>query len=535
MMSTTARQRWPVWAVVCGLWLAVIALLSLTLQHTGGNFNYALDDAYIHLAMARNFAEYGVWGITRQAFSASTSSPAYTLLLSIAIASGGQPEGWPMIINVLCATAFLFVADRILVRAGLEPPMRLTALLFITLIAPLPTLVFSGMEHVLQLLLVALLFGLLQRYPLAPPSSRKLIVAFFVVVALATLVRYETAFLTLPLAGYFAWRRDWRLAATLIVATALGPLLVGMVQVAQGWYFLPNSILAKGANLSLNAEFLGSVLNRFVLNLARSSVLFLLALVVVLWVVLQWRRGMRLRETAMGLALSFIVATLAQYALAQIGWLYRYEAYLIVFGSLLVFTQRIGVGAWQQLRGRRLSPVVLVGLTVLTLALVLTYGYRMVQAWDDVPIVMETTYRQDNQMARFVARYYPDTTVVANDIGLIAYRSGARVLDLDGLGSRASLDAHRGGYYDAAFVERWARDEGAQIAVIHDEFYRRLPAWPANWIRVGEWRVPDYFINGDAIIAFYALTPEAAKPLKEALQAFTPSLPAPVQAHILPD
>src|SRR3972149_6954931 len=146
-MSATVRQRWPAWVMVGGLWLAVIVLLSVMLQRTGGNFNYALDDAYIHLAMARKFSEHGVWGITPQAFSASTSSPAYTLLLSVAIALGGQSESWPLIINVLCATAFLPVVDRILVGAGLRPLVRLVALLFITLIAPLPPLIFSGMER----------------------------------------------------------------------------------------------------------------------------------------------------------------------------------------------------------------------------------------------------------------------------------------------------------------------------------------------------------------------------------------------------
>jgi hypothetical protein len=39
----------------------------------GGSFTYALDDAYIHLAMAKNFP-LGVWGTTRYEFSSSSSS-----------------------------------------------------------------------------------------------------------------------------------------------------------------------------------------------------------------------------------------------------------------------------------------------------------------------------------------------------------------------------------------------------------------------------------------------------------------------------
>ena len=50
-----------------------------------GRYIYPLDDAYIHLSMARNFAEFQTWGITQYEFSSTTSSPLFTFLLALII------------------------------------------------------------------------------------------------------------------------------------------------------------------------------------------------------------------------------------------------------------------------------------------------------------------------------------------------------------------------------------------------------------------------------------------------------------------
>ncbi len=43
-------------------------LLKLGTQHTQGEIIYPLDDTYIHMAVAKNFVEHHVWGITQYAF-----------------------------------------------------------------------------------------------------------------------------------------------------------------------------------------------------------------------------------------------------------------------------------------------------------------------------------------------------------------------------------------------------------------------------------------------------------------------------------
>jgi len=74
---------------------------------TEGNFTYLLDDAYIHLALAKNFALHGVWGMTPHEFSSSSSSPVFTFLISLLMRIFGNSALIPLVINLLCAVGIL--------------------------------------------------------------------------------------------------------------------------------------------------------------------------------------------------------------------------------------------------------------------------------------------------------------------------------------------------------------------------------------------------------------------------------------------
>lgn len=70
--------------------LAMVASVWGSIRYyTGANFAYALDDAYIHMAMAKNLAHHGVMGATRFEFTSSSSSPLWTLLLTVAFVVSG--------------------------------------------------------------------------------------------------------------------------------------------------------------------------------------------------------------------------------------------------------------------------------------------------------------------------------------------------------------------------------------------------------------------------------------------------------------
>ena len=93
-------RRASPWLFGVAAWAIVtLGLLTYGLFDTGGVFAYALDDAYIHMAMAQNFAEHGVWGPTRYEFVSASSSPLWTATLAGLFAATGVHELWPLLLN----------------------------------------------------------------------------------------------------------------------------------------------------------------------------------------------------------------------------------------------------------------------------------------------------------------------------------------------------------------------------------------------------------------------------------------------------
>jgi 4-amino-4-deoxy-L-arabinose transferase-like glycosyltransferase len=108
-MKPFARRHWPVFAATFVFWLTTAILLVISLQKNSGHLAYALDDAYIHMAMAKNCALHDIWGITRHGFSSATSSPLWTFLLFSTYVLFGVNEVSPFILNVLFGTAAMVV------------------------------------------------------------------------------------------------------------------------------------------------------------------------------------------------------------------------------------------------------------------------------------------------------------------------------------------------------------------------------------------------------------------------------------------
>lgn len=127
-----------------------------SIKNNQGHIGYALDDAYIHMAIAKNFALNGVWGITEYGFTSSTSSLLYTLLLSIIYSLFGVNEITPLILNIIFATLSICVIYRLLKQNNINNTYIFIVLQLITFLTPLPALIFSGMEHTLQILITIL-------------------------------------------------------------------------------------------------------------------------------------------------------------------------------------------------------------------------------------------------------------------------------------------------------------------------------------------------------------------------------------------
>lgn len=537
-MRSAIRRHWLLLVALGLLWLTIAVLLFRSLSRNQGHLVYALDDAYIHMAMAKNLARYGVWGVTRYEFSSSSSSPLWTLLLALVYAIFGVNDASPLLLNILFATLIVIAVYRILSRS--QPPLPAATMLFVLMsiiyLTSLPALAFVGMEHTLHTL-VTLLFVYLAASVLAqegPAFPRADAVWLLVLAPFLISSRYEGVFLALVVCLLF-WLRGHRGYAAAVGALALLPVGVyGLISTAHGWLWLPNSVILKsGLGNSTGLRLLGISEPRDVL---RSLHLLSLAFAILFVYVL--RRGKGFWERRQLMMALFLAVTGLHMQFAGVGYFYRYEAYLVALGLLVVAPAaldyvpqgapkpRSGVrkraGAGRSARQRYAA------LIALALTPGLSLGLRGWVAMTLTPWATSNIYEQQMQMGLFLKQFYAGTPVAINDIGAVSYLSdNLPYLDVWGLGSMevARLKLSRrdtiGPLYDLA------RAKGVKAAILYERAMAGVR--PAQWIEVGRWRIRNNIVAANDTVMIYAVDPREEQNLIAHLKAFAPALPASVE------
>lgn len=326
------RKHWPCAAAVSVLWVALGMLTLLALHRTAGHFTYTLDDPYIHAAMAKNFVRHGVWGITAQSFSSSSSSPLWTLLVALGFFVFGVHDSLLFWLNALFASLTLGVAYRLLIRQAVAPIGTFLTLLALILLVPLPHIVFIGMEHTLQVLLTLCLASVVVDAERDRPYHR----ALLLLPALLVGVRYEGLFVVLPAIGLLLWQRQWGNGFRL-VCSALAPILLyGLISTHYGWFWLPNSILVKSLILpdAYGAQQI-AWLTRAYFRASHHPYFLLLALLLVACLLLCCWNGTNLtthshRWIALFLGTAWLHLEFVNSFAFH--WDYRYQAYLVALG-----------------------------------------------------------------------------------------------------------------------------------------------------------------------------------------------------------
>ena len=132
--------------------LLVVAYIGVTsTARNEGEFTYALDDTYIHLAVAKNLATEGTWGINPGTFSPCTSSIAWPILLALLGAAATWGMWIPLALNLLLAALVLWVADSWMEELRVGWMIRAGVLVGFVLVVPLGVLAILGLEHVAQI------------------------------------------------------------------------------------------------------------------------------------------------------------------------------------------------------------------------------------------------------------------------------------------------------------------------------------------------------------------------------------------------
>lgn len=470
-----------------------LLILWALLSKTHGHFEYAVDDAYIHLAVAKNYVLHGVFGITRYGFTSSLSSILWPWLLIGAFKLFGVSSLVPLVLNVLLSLLLIVLSFALL------PPKRALLLsLSLTFLGSTLGLTFVGLEHVLQIL-ATLIIVVAAVSP--PENTGRRVLVLGALSALATAIRYEGMAVVLVVALYRLLRRDLWGSVAVVLGGALPVLLYGLWSRAHGWYFLPTSVLTKAYRFNLHSP-LGWV-DLLGLKALRTSLI--LPGIYSLWILLLiflttplGRRGDR----------PLLLMTLAVFTIhlyfGNVHWFYRYEAYIVSL-ALFALVRSLDT-AYLRALWRRLDVIGKASFGAATFLFLFTVVARGYMAVGYVPSAASEVYRQDYQMALFVKEYYGDGPVVLNDVGNVAFYTDARIIDLWGLATLETARMLLEGRYTQERVDSFVRAKGGKMAVLYgDVFAERY--FPIPWEAVGLWYLlgPRRFVVGNKAVYFYAV------------------------------
>jgi hypothetical protein len=511
-----SQFRAPVAPAAVFLAAAVILTLAITGSFTAnrGGVLYPLDDSYIHLALARTLAEHGVWGLTPSHPSAASSSPLWTVLLSIAalLTPGMSREAFswvPLLGNVLAGVALTTVW-----RAWLrETPFPTWATLVLIAIVPLPAIAMIGMEHTLQILLSSLLaWKIAQVLQPERPVAFDELRTCAILCALAVSIRYESLALVAAGASYAVWVKRWSLIPALLAPAAAVIAVFGVIWTRDGGWIVPNSFLLKtdvargAAEQGMAARLLTHALDSALTPIG----LIMLALsagVATMWICM--RKQDRPERTLLALALA---STGAQFLFGSFGWLFRYEAWLVALDALAILLAANAL--WP---GRPRVFALVVG------CLFVVCAPRAVQSIRHTVLAAGDRVWEHFGPADALAKL-GDETILVNDIGVVSYYNAGEPIDVYGLANNDSLRLKREGKFDSDGVRRFADQQGASIGEFQICWNQMIGHLPAGWQVVEAWTGQRNVIFGDLTVAFMARDAEAAARLRAALgQADVPA------------
>lgn len=518
--------------MIAGLYVGWLAFMFLRIIDQAGEFVYGLDDAYIHLRVAQNWAETGIMGVNPGEFASASSSPLYTILLTtIHIVAGKAITFWaPLGINILASLgliAWLGIWLQKLGKGSFQIAVWLMVLLVGGILVPMT---LTGMEHLLHAWFLVMSVAVVSHMVSHPGKGENGYRIMFVLLPLLGGIRYEgLAACFILLAGLFLMERSWKL----ILLAAIASLAV-LFMIAYSWmetgFLLPNSVYMKlDPPKGLAFVELHGIKRLFgkTMTALTDSPLIVPASLIMATLSLSRLSAIRMIKGDQGFVFSLIAFLIMGLHLMGTTFVtVRYEAYLMILTIA-------GLAGWGdemvsmilrrwQLAHQRIIGFGILGVTVLLLWLEPVYRNVFLPQSRAVTASVEI-FSQQMQMARFIQQYFPDQPIAINDLGLMSYTSGAEVIDLEGLGSTAVTSLNREDNYSWTSLRALMEEENVRIALLYESWYDEVGMTPEG--RVATWEIENPYILGDGTVSFFAWDSATSVQLISALKAYEPQLP----------
>lgn len=488
-------------------------------------FVYPLDDTYIHLAIAKNFALNGIWSINKIGFDSASSSVLYTLLLALCIKILGDNVFYPAIINIIFGVLVVYSCYRYF--KDFYGEKQLIWLIFLLLpFTMLYTMVIIGMEHTIHMFLMVLAIYFIHKNTednFKGSGFLKLLLLIFFI----SMIRFESMFFTVSLAFALFFRTSVSKSVWVLITGFLPIVIFGLISVDHGGFLFPNSVMIKGTYPSGNDIFknLWAIFTKGILhNKSFYKYLFVPLILISIYVYNKYR-GKSFEFLKKETIIVTIVLTGIMHSFFSV-LEYRYENYLMIsFLMILIpiiseFFSKFGSSFIKLNQVPILLPIFLIFVLGI---------YRVIYIHPYLKYASKNISEQQMEMARFLKKYYQQQKVVANDIGAISYFSNVYLLDVVGLGStditkfeysQTNLSSKIRNQNYRLFVKNYTSKHHYTIAVIYQEWFPDKKV-PNSWFPIASWTL-NGIDKGTPIkrVVFYALNRNEIIPLKNHLEHF---------------
>ena len=527
-IRTMLKKRWPLIFAFVTLTALMITFYSVSTSKNGGAFIYPLDDTYIHMAMAKNLANHGVWSIRPHGFTSSSSSPLWTLTLAVFFRIFGINDYIPLLLNIAFGFSLLIVFYLILNRWVQGQWRQILFLLGLIFIVPLHVLILSGMEHTLHNLLSLLFFFFATQLLTNDHVKRGKYIALLFIAPLLTSSRYEGLFMVFVFCLLLLAEKKISPALSIGAISLIPLVFYGWISITSGWYAIPNSVLLKGQVLKPSLEGLIRFLGRpFIRGGDNPQLLWLIlaSAAFLLWVYL--KDGTEPEVSMPGVQAPLLLGgtVFLHLLFAKTGWLFRYDAYLILLALSLLGAYLGDRRVKWTLKKNHLACSS--AFLVLTAFILTPYLERSASSLKTLFLAPANIYEQQYQMGRFLNRFYNGRGVIINDIGVVSYMTDVHLLDLWGLANMETAKLKRAGQFQTTKIEALAKEQNMVIAVIYDLWFEKdiTGGIPSSWHRVGRWKILNNVIAGSDKISFYSTSPAYTEELRQSLRLFSGELP----------
>ncbi|MBK1894340.1 hypothetical protein [Chryseobacterium paridis] len=485
---------------------------------TDNHYIYPIDDAYIHLAMAKNFALHDIWGITKYQFSSTSSSPLFTLIISSLITVFGNNDQIPLYFNIVFSVGIIYFLSIYYAEVFNNIKKTTFAVVFTLFFAVLHLQMLSGMEHTLQVFLFVVNIFCFYHWD----KNKYAILGFYVSILLMGLVRFESMFYFVILAFVLMLIKKWKEAAGILILGFLPILLFCYFNYQQDGYFFPNSVVVKGTKLGLDSNFLSQLkiimVDNFIFNISfyKVGVFPVLLCAVFLY------RDLRTKTIKESIDNNFFLIVLSLLMIchtmfADLKGLFRYEAYLLTGFSMVLIPKIKGVffGFKNYLKKEKL-------ITLLIVMNIVLFFYKGWMAHRMLENGGKNIYEQQIQSAHFLHTYYNSSKVVANDIGAITYYTDIHLLDIAGLASTEMIPFNENKkLFDDKFKDfltKYGSENKYELAIVYDIWLQGYV--PENWKKAATLTIKNRVTVAREEVSVYSIDTANLESLKRNIRNF---------------